>query len=939
MARKGRKPRFPSWLTTDDHEVEMRRQRAQAEPMKIRRRQPGSGVYADYAVTTKEHIPGEPTQQYIVELRSLERCGNYCTCPDFAKNQLGTCKHIEKVLLQAAQRRSRVPARSPFVEVFMQPGKGDMPMAHVPDTMRNGCRQFLAKHLNAVGNLRNPWQDTLQVLVRDLAHAPSEIQERVRVSRAVRDVAEELARRRQAELHRERFAAECDPRGLLRHPLYDYQVKGTLHLAFTGRAMLADEMGLGKTVQAIAAACVLKDLYDVRRVLIVCPVSLKTEWEEQIRKFTNLPIELVFGLRPQRLRRYRETDAFFVISNYEQILRDEVEISTVLQPDLIILDEAQRIKNWKTKTARAVKRLASRFAFVLTGTPLENRIDEVYSLVEFIDPRILGSLFRFNREFYTFDEDGRVAGMKNLRKLHEKLQPVMLRRRKDEIRDQLPDRVDNNYFVNMTAEQLNRYGEYERLVSILLNTAQRRPLRPEEMERLQTHLNCMRILCDSVYILDRKITEAPKVDELMKILGDIWSGDPKRKVIIFSEWVRMLDLVRHRFEDQGIDHSWHTGSVPQRERREQINRFKKDPGCRVFLSSDSGGLGLNLQVASVVINLDLPWNPAKLEQRIARAWRKHQKSTVNVINLVAEKTIEHRMLGTLDFKQKLADGVLDARADFEDLAAPSARSRFVERLETVLNTNLAKPEAAAPPAKEVAVEAVLPPSEQFRQEVNVGLKSKIGMCRASVDESGRVRGVMVVAKGDADTVRGEVEEALEKTHGGSRPSDVSVLTPEAYALMKQLAAAGLITINDKSVLKVFEADGFGERRSDDVEARRKVAEPLLKEAERKAKMASVLSTGGFPVEALDPMRAAAELAGRALVVLTADAVPEAAPAFAPSSCGAIRKRDAVSGESVAFLQEFAEFATEDEAEATGFLQRGCKLIEEARTQACQLALA
>ena len=125
----------------------------------------------------------------------------------------------------------------------------------------------------------------------------------------------------------------------------------------------------------------------------------------------------------------------------------------MLQPDLIILDEAQRIKNWKTKTALKIKRLNSKYAFILTGTPIENRIDELYSLTEFIDSKIFGSLFRFNREYYNFNEEGKTEGFKNLRKLHDTVKPVMLRRRKDEISEQLPERIDNNYFVEMTEEQ------------------------------------------------------------------------------------------------------------------------------------------------------------------------------------------------------------------------------------------------------------------------------------------------------------------------------------------------------------------------------------------------------------------------------------------------------------------------------------------------------
>ena len=190
--------------------------------------------------------------------------------------------------------------------------------------------------------------------------------------------------------------AEID---VLKFPLLPYQRLGALHLAFGERALLADDMGLGKTIQAIAACELLARRKGVERVLIVCPASLKTEWEEQIARFNGRSIGLVFGPRGERLAAYR-APAFFTIVNYEQVLIDADDINAILKPDIVVLDEAQRIKNWQTKTARKVKSLRAPHAFVLTGTPIENRIDELYSIVQYLDPELLGPLFRFNRDFY-----------------------------------------------------------------------------------------------------------------------------------------------------------------------------------------------------------------------------------------------------------------------------------------------------------------------------------------------------------------------------------------------------------------------------------------------------------------------------------------------------------------------------------------------------------
>ena len=243
-------------------------------------------------------------------------------------------------------------------------------------------------------------------LRRRIAAAPAEVQAAVRWSKHIAPWLEEQRRRAEPRQAREAFLQDVaqGKRSLdiVNVPLYSYQQQGMLHLAFTERALLADEMGLGKTVQAIAACELLRRQRGIERVLVVSPASLKAEWEEQIAKFTPLPSLIIQGPRHERLKQYRQP-AFFYLTNYEQILADGGDIQAMIAPDVIILDEAQRIKNWQTKTANAVKRLSSRYAFVLTGTPLENRIDEIYSIVQFLDPHVLGPLFRFNRDFYVLD--------------------------------------------------------------------------------------------------------------------------------------------------------------------------------------------------------------------------------------------------------------------------------------------------------------------------------------------------------------------------------------------------------------------------------------------------------------------------------------------------------------------------------------------------------
>ena len=499
---------------------------------------------------------------------------------------------------------------------------------------------------------------------------------------------------------------------------------------------------------------------------MVCPASLKAEWAEQIARFSDLPACVVRGTRANRLRDYRGS-AFFYLANYEQIIPDRADINEILSPDVVILDEAQRIKNWQTKTARAVKGLRSPYAFILTGTPLENRIDEIYSIVQYLDPGLLGPLFKFNRDFYRLDERGRPVDYQNLEALHRRLKPVMLRRRKSDVEDQLPARTVRNYFVAMEDEQRQRYQEYEARVARLSALSRRRGLKKEEFDRLQKWLACMRMLCDTPYILDPDCRVSPKLEELERLLPDILA-EPERKVIVFSEWVRMLEMVRDLVRELGLDFAWHTGSVPQDRRRAEIQRFKKDPGCRLFLSTDSGSLGLNLQAASVVINMDLPWNPAKLEQRIARAWRKYQTRAVSVINLVCEDSIEHRMLHLFSQKKDLADGVLDGVGDLAAIRMPSGRAAFLQRLEAMMEGAPGAPPSVTKPDDL---------GERLRQDLLARHGKDLLLLETRRDQTGRET-VVVVLDADPDAGGREIEYLTRRygdTNGGTEAPRFEVL--------------------------------------------------------------------------------------------------------------------------------------------------------------------
>jgi len=853
-------PPAHDWRTTDEDEINRRRLRAREGSFVIRNNDARFPVFSNFAVGSGSGLT------YAVEIRDVTGRQFACACQDFRKNGLGTCKHVEAVLLYLAARFKRLFAQavkdcSPRVDIVPDDAADSLRVERGLERLPAAVRKWFADD----GRLTTALVDDALAALEKLRAA--DLPE-VRLSQEIGPWLE--ARRHRAERKELRREYELKvhsgewPTHETCVPLFPYQREGMLHLAFTERALLADEMGLGKTIQAIAACALLRRLDRAKRVLVVTPASLKGEWEDQIRQFTDLPTRLVFGGLPARREAY-EAGTFFTVVNYEQMIRDALEVNARFRPDVVVLDEAQRIKNWNTQTAQAIKRLKSRYAFILTGTPIENRIDEMYSLMDFLEPRALGPLFRFNRDFYHFDERGRPAGYRDLARLHERIASYMLRRRKSDVETELPDRTDRQHFVKLTPKQQVAYDERNEVVSRLAALAKRRPLTQQESERLMMNLAMMRMICDTTYILDPKVRDCPKLAELEKVLEECRENEGV-KVIVFSEWEKMLELVRDLCKRLKLGFAWHTGSVPQQKRRVEIGAFKTDPNCRVFLSTDSGSTGLNLQNASVVVNCDLPWNPAKLEQRIARAWRKHQTRPVTVINLVAEGTIEHRMLETLANKQALADGVLDQRGDLGAIPLRSGRQAFLSKLNQLVG-EAPKPAAAGDLKSQISNLKPSKPSDRpraFAEEAGRQLGASLLTCEERFPREGSHSVLYVVVEGQAALHRPRLEALHTELCADLEsvaPVRLEVLDRATHEALERLIAAGLIAPISRASRPLHPVAELFTPLSAEELARAKAHRDV---ATRKLKMVRLLTDGGMADEARTPLLDAALAMSRAL---------------------------------------------------------------------------
>ena len=612
-------------------------------------------VFSDFTVFNPES-----EKSYKVSVRDNQSSFNFCSCPDFRINGLGTCKHIEYVLndlrrLKRNQKYFSQVQNQKYSSLSIHYGKERR--IRLKKAGKNSFDGYEAQFFDERGFLLPGMTGQVENFIEKAVESDPEF----RVYPDVYDfINEHNEAQKRAELIGELFPDGINSEifnGLIRTDLYPYQKEGVIRIVEAGRILLADDMGLGKTIQAIAAVEIFARYLNVKKVLIICPTSLKYQWKREIEKFTERTACIVEGIVHKRQEFYSD-DSFIKIISYG-VCRYDGEMINEWSPDLVIIDEAQRIKNWKTKTAMAVKKIDTEYALVLTGTPLENRIEELHSIVEFVDRYKLGPLYRFLDNHQVLDEYGKVTGYKNLRGINKTLENILLRRTKKEIADQLPGRIDKNFFVELTREQISRHNEYYEMVCRMVNKWIKTGfLTEEERQKLLIGLNCMRMVSDSTYILDSKTNHGNKTTELSELLSEL-TEDQGNKIVIFSQWKKMFELIIEELEKLGLSFVYLNGDIPARERSNIIERFRKEKDLRIFLSTDAGGVGINLQTANMLINVDLPWNPAVLEQRVGRIYRLGQKKHINVFNFISAGSIEHRILYLLEFKKSVFSGAID----------------------------------------------------------------------------------------------------------------------------------------------------------------------------------------------------------------------------------------------------------------------------------------
>jgi len=452
--------------------------------------------------------------------------------------------------------------------------------------------------------------------------------------------------------------------------LRDYQKEGvkwlyTLYKCDLG-GILADEMGLGKSIQTI---CMIKEILKEKKdakIMIVCPTSLVYNWKKEFDKFApDLKYVTVAESKEKRkeiINNFNDYNIF--ITTYGLIRNDNDEYEKKYF-ELCIIDEAQAIKNYQAGMTKEIKKIKAKTKFALTGTPLENSVLELWSIFDFIMPGYLNSLLKF-RELYGI-KDIDEESLERLKKLNYQIKPFILRRKKQDVLKSLPDKIENNIYLDLPQTQKTLYlkvlKESEKEINELIETE---GFSKARFKILQLLMKLRQVCIDPNIKYSNYNGESIKFEKLLEIVKEYISEN--HKILIFSSFKTVIDRVNDIFNKENITSYMIDGGVNSKERMNLVEKFNKDDTNCFLITLKSGGTGLNLTSADVVIHLDIWWNPQVENQATDRAHRIGQTNKVTVIKLITKGTIEERIIELQNKKKILSDNLIEGNNDSETLS-------------------------------------------------------------------------------------------------------------------------------------------------------------------------------------------------------------------------------------------------------------------------------
>ena len=434
----------------------------------------------------------------------------------------------------------------------------------------------------------------------------------------------------------------------LKAKLRDYQLTGfnwfkTLsYYEFGG--ILADEMGLGKTLQTITFLLSEKG----KKSVIVTPTSLIYNWKSEFEKFApNLNIKIIHGNKEERIFTKEYINEYDVLLTTYGTLRNDYNLYEDINFDYCIIDEAQNIKNSLSQSSEVVKKLNAKVKFALTGTPIENNLMELWSLFDYIMPGYLYSKKKFQDKF--------IKNEKGIIELKKYIKPFILRRLKNDVMSELPDKIEKRYVVEMTKEQKKVYKTY---IDDIKNKMKEKDLIKDKITIFSYLTKLRQLALDPGILVDGYIGGSGKIDVTVDLINEFINNN--HKILLFSQFTSVLDSIKTIFDAEGIEYFYLDGSTKASERVSLVNEFNNSNKVKVFLISlKAGGTGLNLTSADVVIHFDPWWNPAIEDQATDRAHRFGQKNVVEVIKLISKGSIEEKIIKLQESKKEIINEIMN----------------------------------------------------------------------------------------------------------------------------------------------------------------------------------------------------------------------------------------------------------------------------------------
>ncbi len=584
-----------------------------------------------------EHILiNEQEKSYKLTFHDLKQRTGYCSCPDYRKNKLGTCKHLIWTYLHIQRNPEILDNKNPdfpFVEIYRNPLNDYKISWYYP------------------GRVPEPEVSALlyRYFGKELELKPEMEEKFLHFLQAIEEFKQVIVREEVYSFIEQKFHEKILREKRLNHKLdysilnvtpYDFQKKGIEFLTFRERSILADEIGLGKTYQSIAAAWFKHQILGFNKCLIVCPAPLIPHWASEIERFTAQKACILNKQTEKRTEQYQNASNYFFLINYEKLNRDKLLISN-FAPDLLILDEAQRLKSYDSQLVHLCQSIPFKHIIALSGTPIETNLNELYSLVNIVDAERLSPLWEFSYKHYYFDseKEDKIVGYHSVDKLIPKLKPILLRRTRSDVVKELPKLIEINVPVPMQTNPLLLQKEYLLGIQKILD---KNLLTLYDMQAIYRIFAKLRMIANAPFLIHGEPSETPKLEELHEILfNKLNIKEFPQKVVIFSEWKSIHLMITKMLRLEDIKFIEINNDTSKEEQIQLIGDFQSDKNFRVLLSSLPDNAELDIPDANTIINFDIPWRKNAWKQRIG-ILNKATPDTrqVRLINLISTPSIE-----------------------------------------------------------------------------------------------------------------------------------------------------------------------------------------------------------------------------------------------------------------------------------------------------------